>query len=180
MITSIYRSIFIFAFIISALSSVSFGQITTTTASSENVTPAVQQARDAVRKVLDDSGRSFKDGLTALKENRRSDTGTAFDKSVEVFLYSTLNIQRDPKLQTCYSQLIETVYRLEFPSTTQAPQIRSLSATCNWNWTDADMKLADEVAALAVKTAKTPSTAVASASAGAGSAKAPSEVGGRI
>ena len=37
------------------------------------------------------------------------------------------------------------------------------------------MKLADEVAALAVKTAKTPSTAVASASGGAGSAKAPSE-----
>ena len=94
MITSIYRSIFIFAFIISALSSVSFGQSRQPQPSSENVTPAVQQAQDAVSKVLDDSGRSFKDGLRPSRENRRSDAGTAFDKSVEVFLYSTLNIQK--------------------------------------------------------------------------------------
>ncbi len=149
MFITIYRSTYTFALILLALGATSFGQITTTTSSSENVTPAVQQAREAVRKVLDDAGRSFKDGMTALKENRRSDSGTAFDKAVEVFLFSTLNIQSDQKLQGCYSQLIETVYRLEFPSNAQVPQIRSLSATCGWNWAEADMKLADEVVALA-------------------------------
>ncbi len=163
MITTIFRSIYISAFIILALSSIAFGQITSSTSSSENVTPAVLQARDAVRKVLDDAGRSFKEGMTALKDNRRSDSGTAFDKSVEVFLYSTLNIQRDQKLQGCYTQLIETVYRLEFPSNAQLPQIRSLSATCGWNWTDADMKLADDVVALA-KPAKAYPTVASSTS----------------
>ncbi len=149
MITTSYRYIYISGFIILALNTIAFGQITSNTSSSENVTPAVLQARDAVRKVLDDAGKSFKEGLTALKENRRSDSGAAFDKSVEVFLFSTLNIQRDQKLQGCYSQLIETVYRMEFPSNSQIPQIRSLSATCGWNWTDVDMKLADDVVALA-------------------------------
>lgn len=126
------------------------------------MTPAVQQAREAVRKVLDDSGKAFKEGMTALKQNRRSDSGAAFDKSVEVFLFSTLNIQRDQQLQGCYSQLIETVYRMEFPSNTQVPQIRSLSATCGWNWTDADMKLADEVVAMAKAPVKGTTTVAAS------------------
>lgn len=111
-------------------------------------TPEVQQAREAVRRVLDESGKSFKDGMTALKSNKRSESGDAFDKSVETFLFSTLDIQRDQSLQGCYTQLIETIYRIEFPTGNQPPQIRSLSATCGWRWTDADMKLADEVALL--------------------------------
>lgn len=84
--------------------------------------------------------------MTALKENRRSDSGESFDKSVEVFLYSTLNIQKDPKLQSCYNQLIDTVYKIEFPSVQDAPQIKTLSATCGWKWNDADFQLADAVA----------------------------------
>jgi hypothetical protein len=136
-------------------------QITSSISKSENITPAVLPEQEAVRKVLDDAGKSFKEGLNTLKKNRRSDSGAAFDKSVEVFLFSTLNIQREQKLQACYSQLIETVYRLEFPSNAQVPQIRSLSATCGWNWTDADMKLADEVVAL-VKPATTNNAGAAS------------------
>ncbi|MEO7674402.1 MAG: transglycosylase SLT domain-containing protein [Pyrinomonadaceae bacterium] len=159
MLTTIYRSAYIPALVIFALNSITFGQITSSTSSSENVTPAVLQARDAVRKVLDDAGKSFKEGMTSLKENRRSDSGNAFDKSVEVFLFSTLNIQRDQKLQSCYTQLIETVYRMEFPSNSQIPQIRSLSATCGWNWTEADMKLADDLVALAKPAKAYPTTA---------------------
>ncbi|MEK7854549.1 MAG: hypothetical protein AAB288_00540, partial [Acidobacteriota bacterium] len=90
--------------------------MTSTTASSDNITPAVQQVRDSIRKVLDDSGRSFKEGMVALKANKRSESGQAFDKSVETFLFSTLDIQRDASLQGCYGQLIETIYRLEFPT----------------------------------------------------------------
>lgn len=117
--------------------------------SNDNLPPAVQQAQEAVRKVLDDSGRSFKEGMVAFKENRRADSGAAFNRSVETFLMSTLDIQRDQTLKTCYNQLIETIYRLEFPSATQPPQIRSLSASCTWRWTEEDMKLSDEVVAIA-------------------------------
>ena len=108
-------------------------------------TPEIEQANAQVNKILEDSGRYFKDGLEALKANKRSDSGEKFDKSVEVFLYSTLNIQKDQRLQSCYSQLIETVYRMEFPSDAQIPQIRGLSATCGWKWNPADVQLADAV-----------------------------------
>ena len=92
--------------------------------------------------MLIDAGASFKEGLLAYSANNRSAAGEKFNKSVEVFLYSTLNIQKDAKLQGCYNQLIETVYRIEFPSDTQLPQVRSLVQTCTWN---IDTVLADNV-----------------------------------
>jgi len=144
----ISRVIPVFALVVSSFSSAVFGQVTSPGTSGNSLPPAVVQAREVIRKVLDDSGRSFKEGMTALKANRRSDSGEAFDKSVETFLFSTIDIQRDPALQGCYNQLIETVYRIEFPNGAQPPQIRSLSATCGWQWNEADMKLADEVATL--------------------------------
>lgn len=146
----------VLAIILCSFCSVVFGQ-------GVNVTPEVQQAQIAVRKVLDDSGRSFKEGMIALKANRRPDSGKEFDKSVEAFLFSSIDIQREPTLKGCYDQLIETIYRIEFPNSNQPPQIKSLSATCGWRWTDADMKLADEVVALA-RTLK-PAVTVASTTA---------------
>ena len=143
--TTIYKGFSILAFIGFSLSSIAQGQITSTTSSSNTLTPEVAVAQAQVNKVLEDSGRYFRDGLADLKANKRSESGENFDKSVEVFLYSTLNIQKDQKLQTCYSQLIETVYRMEFPSDAQVPQIRSLSGTCGWNWNAEDFKLADAV-----------------------------------
>jgi membrane-bound lytic murein transglycosylase D len=109
-------------------------------------TTEVINAQAQVNKVLEDSGRYFKEGMEALKANRRSDSGEKFDRSVEAFLLSTINIQRDQKLQACYSQLIETVYRIEYPTDAQAPQIRPLASTCGWKWNDVDLKLADDVA----------------------------------
>ncbi|HKP70034.1 MAG TPA: transglycosylase SLT domain-containing protein [Pyrinomonadaceae bacterium] len=134
---ALYKGLPLTALIILALFATSFGQ-----------TPEVERAQAQVNKVLEDSGRHFRDGLDAFKANQRSESGARFDKSVEVFLYSTLNIQKDQKLQTCYSQLIETIYRIEFPSDAQQPQIRSLSATCGWRWNDEDFKLADSVASM--------------------------------
>lgn len=135
MITTIYKALCLSAIIISIGGLVVSAQ-----------TQEVLNAQAQVNRVLLDSGRNFKEGMNALKSNKRSDSGANFDKSVEAFLLSTLNIQRDAKLQSCYTQLIETVYRIEFPSDTQAPQIRSLSATCGWQWNDSDYMLADEVA----------------------------------
>lgn len=127
-------------------------------------TTEVLNAQAQINKVLDDAGRNFRDGMHAFKANKRSESGEKFDKAVETFLMSTLNIQRDQKLQSCYSQLIETVYRIEFPADTQTPQIRSLSATCGWRWDENDLKAADEVAAM-VKTVRNaaPNTSVLAA-----------------
>lgn len=143
--TAIYKVLSFTAFIIYISTSAVIGQITSSTSSNQTRTPEVTKVQDAVNGVLSDSGRLFKEGLLAFKDNRRSDAGEKFNKSVEVFLYSTLNIQKDQKLQGCYSQLIETIYRIEFPSDIQIPQVRSLAATCSWN---IDNALADDIAKL--------------------------------
>ena len=119
----------------------------------------VVKAQAMYNKVLDDSGRYFKEGLDALRSNKRENSGEKFDKAVEVFLYSALNIQRDARLQGCYSQVIETIYRIEYPNNAQPPQIRQLSATCGWNWNDTDYKIADEVAQIVKTNVEKPTTA---------------------
>jgi LysM repeat protein len=136
------RSTVYTAFCVSAILTLLFG------IPAQGQTPEVKSAQQAVNKVLEDSGRYFREGMIELTANRRTESGEKFDKAVEVFLFSTLNTQSDQRLQSCYSQLLETVYRMEFPSETQVPQIRSLSATCGWQWNDEDFKLADTVAQL--------------------------------
>ena len=153
--TAIYKGFSTSALIILALASFAFGQ-----------TPEVEKAQAQVNKVLEDSGRHFREGLTALKSNQRSESGAKFDKSVEVFLYSTLNIQKDAKLQSCYSQLIETIYLMEFPSETKPPQLRTLSASCGWRWNDEDFKLADSVVAMVKPSLKKTDSAIVAAAAG--------------
>ena len=153
--TAIYKGFSTSALIILALASFTFGQ-----------TPEVEKAQAQVNKVLEDSGRHFREGLTALKANHRSESGTKFDKSVEVFLYSTLNIQKDQKLQSCYSQLIETIYLMEFPSEAKPPQLRTLSASCGWRWNDEDFKLADAVVAIVKPSLKKTDSAIVAAAAG--------------
>jgi len=147
--TAISKVIGSSALIVLSFSTLIFGQ-----GSVGSDTPAVLKAQDAVNKVLDDSGKYFKDGLSAFQSNKRLESGQNFDKSVEVFLYSTINIQKDQRLQSCYSQLIETVYRIEFPSDAQMPQIRGLSAVCGWKWNDSDLKMADAVALMSKPTGK--------------------------
>lgn len=122
----------------------------------QSTTPEVAKAREIVNKILDDSGRSFRDGLFAFKADKRSDAGEKFDKSVETFLYSSVNVQKDQRLQSCYNQLIETVYRIEFPANGQTPRIRELSATCSWSWNNEDFKLADDVVAMVKPTPNAP------------------------
>jgi membrane-bound lytic murein transglycosylase D len=122
----------------------------------------IKEAQARYNKILDDAGRYFKEGLDALRSNRREDSGEKFDKAVEVFLYSALNIQRDARLQGCYQQVIETIYRIEYPNNAQQPHIRQLSATCGWNWNDADYKIADEVAQIVRTAVDKPATAQSS------------------
>src|SRR6478672_6086527 len=153
--TTVLRSLSFTAIIFSVFALTGVAQIPQS--NNQTVTPEVQRTQEAVNKVLEDSGRFFRDGLQAFKDNRRSEAGQNFDKSVEVFLYSTINIQRDGKLSSCYNQLIETVYRVEFPADAQQPKVRELSATCGWAWNANDFKLADDVVATLSKPVKSAS-----------------------
>jgi len=152
--TTALRSFSLSAFILAIFAGLVSAQIPQT--NNQTVTPEVQKTQEAVAKILEDSGRFFREGLQAYKENRRGDAGEHFDRSVEVFLYSTINVQRDQKLSSCYNQLIETVYRVEFPTDAQQPRVRELSATCSWAWNANDFKLADDVVAMARSSKNTP------------------------
>src|SRR5580765_4503945 len=147
MIRTIYKFLSFTALVFFVFSSISSAQITSTRSSNETRTQDVVRAQDAVNKVLFDAGTSFKEGLLAYADNNRSTAGERFNKSVEVFLYSTLNIQREQKLQGCYNQLIETIYRIEFPADNQLPQVKNLSQTCGW--TNIDAGLADKITTMA-------------------------------
>lgn len=136
--TAIYTGFSISAFIIIALSSLAVAQ-----------TAITDQYIITRNQVLEEAGRNFTDGLQAVKDNRRSDAGQKFDKAVETFLSSTLNAEKDDKLRPCYTQLIEGIYLIEFPSGSNlSQQLRTLSATCGWRWNAEDLKLADSVAAM--------------------------------
>ncbi|MCB1025544.1 MAG: transglycosylase SLT domain-containing protein [Acidobacteria bacterium] len=110
-------------------------QITSTTSSGRNNTKPdqVENAEKRIDQIAQDSGRYFKQGLFLMLDRRGTEARQEFDKSVEVFLMSGVNVQRNDKLRECYNQLIETVYRMEFPSPTQPANIRSLSTVCSWN-----------------------------------------------
>lgn len=133
------------AFLFFIFNSFADGQITSSVSSgrSDVRTQEAQQAEARVNQITNEAGRYFKQGLLSIQDNRRQQAGEDFDKSVEVFLMSSVNVNSNQKLNNCYSQLIETIYRMEFPSN-QQPQIRSLSATCGWN---VENQLADNVVA---------------------------------
>ncbi|MEZ5307711.1 MAG: transglycosylase SLT domain-containing protein [Pyrinomonadaceae bacterium] len=111
----------------------------------------VAQAEAQIRQVANDSGRYFKQGLYNLQDNRRPQAREDFDKSIEVFLLSGVNVQRNGELRECYNQLIETIYRMEFPTSQRPVNLRGLSAICGWEITN---ELADEVSGIIAKSAE--------------------------
>ncbi|MFN2501277.1 MAG: transglycosylase SLT domain-containing protein [Pyrinomonadaceae bacterium] len=140
---TIYKVLSSTAFIFLVFTTSSNAQITSSRSSNDTLTPEAARAQEAVNDVLSKAGVSFKEGLLAYVDDNRSVAGDKFNKSIEVFLYSTLNTQRDPKLQGCYNQLIETIYRIEFPAEAQLPQVKNLAQSCSWNIDDT---LSDTVA----------------------------------
>jgi membrane-bound lytic murein transglycosylase D len=145
--------------------SFTFGQVTSSSASgrSDGKTQEVAQSEARFNQLTNEVGDHFKKGLFYLQDNRRSNAREEFDKTIEVFLLSNVNVQSNQKLRECYSQLTETIYRMEFPTGNQPPNVRSLSATCGWN---IDNDLADKVAKIVQTTPTAPAdniTLVASA-----------------
>ena len=123
-------------------------QTTSSTADRNSESERVKSAEERVNQITRDSGRYFKQGLYHLLDRRGSEARKDFDKSVEVFLMSGVNVQRNRKLSECYNQLIETIFRMEFPSKRQPANVRGLSAVCGWNVKN---ELADNVAQLVQK-----------------------------
>ena len=147
--THLLRVFSLTAFLIFISNSLVFGQITDTVASGRNdaKTPEVIKAEARFNQITSEVNKFFKQGLYSLKDNRRSDAGKHFDKSIEVFLMTGEDVSRNERLNKCYTHLIETVYQIEFPSDKQLPQkIRTLSAVCNWEWNEIDYSLSDAVA----------------------------------
>ncbi len=140
---SIYKVLSLTAIFSSLLTSSLVAQVTSSRSSNDTSTAEVAKAQDAVRKILDESGNAFKEGIAAYVGDNRPLAGERFDRSIEVFLLSTVNIQREAKLQNCYNQLVETIYRIEFPADHQLPQVRSLAMTRGWN---IDNSISDSIA----------------------------------
>ena len=132
-----------------SLTSVFVGaQTTLTTANRDNSkTHQVKSAEERVDQITRDSGIYFKQGLYNLVDRRGSEARKDFDKSVEIFLMSGINVQKNTKLRECYSELIETIYRMEIPNSRQPANIRRLSTICEWGIKD---ELAADVAKLVV------------------------------
>lgn len=154
--TNIYKGFTLFFSIFLLFGSAAYSQ-----------TAQVRTTQDAINRIIDDAGKRFREGLFDLNENRRSESAEKFDRSVESFLFSAINIQSDQRLQACYSQLLETVFRIEFPSESNVPQIGALAATCGWQWNAEDFKLADSVVAKIVpkRPSETPRAVAANESA---------------
>jgi LysM repeat protein/soluble lytic murein transglycosylase-like protein len=128
------KNFFIYTLLLSAIFQVStFAQVTSTTSGLRATSDEVAKAEAKVNIITSDSGRYFKQGLLNLVDNRRPQARADFDKSVEVFLLSNVNVRKNQKLSDCYDQLIETVYRMEIPSIQQPANIRGLANTCGWD-----------------------------------------------
>ena len=108
----------------------------------------VKSAEMRVEQITEKSWEHFRNGLNHLGDLQNMQARMEFDSSVIVFLKSGINLQRNPQLRECYNQLIETVYRLEFPSSRRpvnsnepANFFDSLWDACGW-----EIKVPDDLA----------------------------------
>lgn len=98
-----------------------------------SVPPSAEQAEARVSEILADAGKSFRLGLVSLKAGNRQQAKRSFDSSIEGILASGLNVSKTPKLSACYSQLVDTIFKIEFPSAQQRPTVPQLAAVCGWS-----------------------------------------------
>ncbi len=129
--TNLFRVFNLTTVIIFLSASLVFGQISTSSSGARGFEPD-NAGENKINQVTTDAGIHFKQGLLLLNDGRRPMAREEFDKAVEAFLMSNINVTTNAKLNNCYNQMLETIYRIEFPSQ-QLPQIQSLTLTCGWN-----------------------------------------------
>ena len=110
-----------------------FAQVTATTSGLRTNPDDVAKFEAKAKTILSDSSSYFKQGLLNLVDNRRPQARADFDKTVEVFLLSNIDVRDNKKLSDCYDQLIETIYLMEFPSARNLANIEGLAKTCGWD-----------------------------------------------
>lgn len=123
------KAAIILLFLVSSYSILAQKQISGTT----NVRPD-NEVESRFLEISTEAGKRFKQALLRLQKNQPREAKEEFNRAVEAFIKSGININRSSGLfQTCYNQLIETIYRIEFPSSTFKPDIKFLSITCRWD-----------------------------------------------
>lgn len=88
-----------------------------------------KNAEAIVNKILSDSERYFKEGELNLKDKLLAQAMEKFDKAVEVFLFSTMNIRSNKKLNESYLQLIDKIHQLEMSSKNKSVPKRNFDVT---------------------------------------------------
>jgi len=113
-------------------------------------TPQVKY-QEAINGVLREAGSAFRQGLLSYRDGKMSDAGREFNRSLEPFLLTKLEIPKNPKLADCYGKLVETIFRIEFPAANRLPQVKELAQTCGWNTQplNIDNALAEKITTLA-------------------------------
>ncbi len=94
------------------------------------------EVEERFKQIVPKVGEKFKLGLLKLQKGQRREAKEEFDRAVGIFLESKINLRSTKEFANCYDQLIETIYRIEFPSYKAKPDIKFLSATCRWNTDD--------------------------------------------
>ena len=115
-----------------------------------------RQVEARVDVITYQAGVKFKEGLLYLKDNLHVQASQKFDEAIEVFLTSGFDLPKTPTLHSCYNQMFETIYQLEYPAINQQQQLKMLSMTCNWQWKESDFQLADAVAKIVLTAPVTP------------------------
>ena len=139
---------------------VATAQVTSSRSSNDTSTSQVAQGDERVEKVRRDAGVFFRDGIIAYVNRDFPKAAEKFNRSVEEFLSSTINVRGNDRLEGCYNELIETIYRIEFPAGNKTPDVRYLSTRCGWIASDGSPiivdTLAEQVKRLSIEGSRTP------------------------
>jgi membrane-bound lytic murein transglycosylase D len=68
-----------------------------------------------VLPVINRAEEYFQSGQSFLKRGGRKQARDEFDKAIDTILNSGIDVRATPRLQTCYLELVERIYRLEVP-----------------------------------------------------------------
>lgn len=110
-----------------------FAQPARPTSTNSGNSKHVEDTKQKIETMLQKVRIPFREGLVAFVDRNDLEARRKFDRAVEVFLMSGINVRRNQKLRECYNQLIETIYRIEFPASSQSANILGLSTVCGWS-----------------------------------------------
>lgn len=101
---------------------VSFAQVPS--ASSLRNTPTeIDKDAALVNQVIQGAEAHFNQGSLNLQDNKREQAREEFDKAIDTIIESGFDVRANHGLQTYYLELIERIYRLEVPPTSQRVQV---------------------------------------------------------